>query len=77
MKSQKSLGSVVRSAVVALIALSAAGCASGYRGIQPVEGGGYMVTKDQAGFMRQYGELWHCKPASDPAQLQCKKVATD
>lgn len=77
MMHQKSLESGLRAALFALVALAAAGCASGYRGIQPVEGGSYMVTKDQAGFMRQYGELWHCKPASDPAQLQCKKVATD
>jgi hypothetical protein len=77
MMPKQSLKLVARAAVVALVGLSAAGCASGYSNIQALEGGSYLVTKDQAGFMRQHGELWQCKPASDPSKLQCKKVATD
>ncbi|MCA9621878.1 MAG: hypothetical protein KC731_22795 [Myxococcales bacterium] len=52
------------------------GCPAGYNSIRQVENG-YILTKDQAGAFRVHGELWHCKPMGNAAQMQCRKLASD
>lgn len=42
-----------------------------YTHIEQVDDG-YMVTKNEAGFIRTHGELLHCKP--EGSKMKCKEV---
>jgi hypothetical protein len=60
---------------LAAVSFSSVACyPTQYSHIEQVEGG-YMVTKNQAGFFRVHGELFFCKPNGE--QMICTEVGTD
>jgi hypothetical protein len=59
--------------VICGVGLLALGCyPTTYTHIEKVEGG-YVLTKNQAGFFRVKGEMWKCTPKSDKA-WDCKQT---
>ncbi len=58
------------------LAVTAAGCyPTQYTHIEKVSDG-YVLTKNQGGFLRVSGELWHCTPHGEK-HFECVKTASD